>query len=568
MNRFRHWCCWLLSLLLVPATPAQNVFQDYWSKRFTARDVQVEPVGGLSERIKDGKLHLLLPNFLTLVLRNSPDIQLSRLDVYTAANQLTAAKLPFDPALNLSFQTLRSVFPLSYGGGSSGSFGSSGSLGSGGSFGGGQVTLPQTINALSQTSSINYQQLLPTGQTFQANFTGNRSSGDGYSYPSLFGDLNLSLTQPLLQGRRNLEALIPIRVAQSEIVITAKTSESNINATLAQAAVQYWDAVLARETIRVNQQALELARKSYEHDKKALDLGALSKLQILQSESQLAGRERDLVASQFQYQVALDGLRRLIGADLTEQMRSTDLVLDDDPSLLPEKTTILPFEDALKKALHDRPEVNAASMAVNVDDMNARLSRDQLLPRLDLGVQGGSSGPGFNQLSAGSTVGLVSAGPSPGLGTTLQQVLDFKFPSYGGSLTAVFPFRNSSAKAGLANALVQRAHDKYSQRQVQEQITLEVRQATHSLELADATIQAGLKARDLAKQNADAEQERYQLGDSTDFELLDSQTRLATFESSLVNAYVSYQEAYVQYQRATESLLSGFGMQVGLPAVQ
>jgi outer membrane protein TolC len=234
--------------------------------------------------------------------------------------------------------------------------------------------------------------------------------------------------------------------------------------------------------------------------------------------------------------------------------------------VLPDRTSILPFEQALEKALHDRAEVGAASAAIQVDNMNARLNRDQTLPRLDLGIQGGSSGPGFNQITAGSTVGVTTIAPSPGLGPTLQQVLDFRYPSYGGSLTAVFPFRNSTAQAGLANALVQRARDKYSQRQVQEQITLEVRQATHSIELADATIQTALKARDLSKRNADAEQERYELGDSTAFELLDSQTRLATFESALVSAYVSYQEAYVLYQRATQTLLSGYGMQLGLPS--
>ncbi len=556
MNRFRSLLWLLICLVAVPCAPSQEAVKNYLRNRFNARDVQVQEVGGLAEHVdaSDGKLHLRLADFLALVLRNSPDVQLSRLDVYTAANSLTSAQAPFDPQLNFSFQTFRSVSPVEYG--------------TSGTGGGGEVTLPETLNSLSQNSNINYSQLLPTGQTLQASFTGDRTSGDGFPYPSLYGNLNLSVTQPLLQGRRNLENLTPIRVAKSQIFITSKQSEAAINTTLAQAAQQYWDAILARENIRVNHQALELARKSYEHDKLALDLGALSKLQILQSESQLAGRERDSVGADYQYKVLLDGIRRLIGADLSEQMRNTGLVLDDDPSVLPEKSTILPFEQALAKALHDRAEVGAAATAIQVDEMNARMSRDQTLPRLDLGIQGGSSGPGFNQLSAGSTVGLTSFGPSPGLGPTLQQVLDFKYPSYGGSLTAVFPFRNSAAQASLANALVQRARDRYSQRQVQEEITLEVRQATHSIELADATIQAALKARDLSKRNADAEQERYQLGDSTAFELLDSQTRLATFESSLVTAYVNYQEAYVQYQRATQSLLSGFGMQLGLPSIQ
>jgi outer membrane protein len=538
-------------MLLATSVHAQGVLKSHWQNRFSARDVQVQEVGGLNEHIVDGKLHLRIQDFLALVLRNSPDIQLTRLDVYTPANQLISARSPFNPMLDLSFNTIRSVSPLSY------------SIS--GSPSGRQFTLPQTINSLSQTSAITYQQLLPTGQTFQTSFTGYRSSGDGYTFPSIFGVLNFQLTQPLLQNRTNLQNLTPIRIAKTEILISAKQSEANINTAMAQIAQQYWDAVLARASILVDRQSLDLARKSYDHDKQALDLGALSKLDILQSETQVAERDRDLVQAEYQYKVLLDGLRRLIGADLTQQMREADIVLDDDPAALPDKTAILPFEQALSKALASRPEAVAAAAALTVDDLSARASRDQLLPKLDLAAQGGSSGPGLNQLTVGGVVGLTSTAAPPGLGPTLQQVLDFKYPTYGASITATFPFHNSTAQAGLADALVSRARDRYRQRQTQEQITLDVRQAIHEIELADATIQAGITARDLARRNVDAEQQKYQLGTITAFELLDSQGRLASSESALVTAYVTYQKAYIDYQRSTETLLSSYGMVLALP---
>jgi outer membrane protein len=551
MNRLSFRLALLAILIFAAAAYPQNALRKYWQNRFDAQDMQIEQVEGLAQHIVDGKLHLRVRDFLALVLRNSPDIQLTKLDVYTPADQLTGARAPFDPTLNLSFNTVRSVSPLSY------------SIS--GSPSGGQFNLPQTINSLSQTSTLNYQQILPTGQTVQAGFTAYRSSGEGYSYPSLFGVLNFQVTQPLLQNRSNLQFLTPIRIAKTEILISAKQSEATINAAIGQIAQQYWDAVLERDTIRVDQQSLDLARQSYAHDKQALDLGALSKLDILQSETQVAERERDLVQAESQYKVLLDALRRLVGADMTRQMRETELVLDDDPAMLPDKDAILPFEQALTKALAARPEAAAAEAALDVDDLSARASRDQLRPKLDLAIQGGSSGPGFNQLSTGGVVGLSPTVPPPGLGTTLRQMLDFKYPTYGGSITATFPFHNRTAQASLADALVNRARDRYRQRQTQEQITLDVGQAIHSIELAEATIQAGVRARDLARRNVDAEQQKYQLGTITAFELLDSQGRLASSESALVGAYVNYQKAYIDYQRATETLLQGFGMILNLP---
>ena len=540
--------------LAVTAAHGQGLLKQYWQHRFGGQEMQVRDVQGLSAHIVDGKIHLVLKDFLSLVLQNSPDIQLTRLDVYTPADQYISAHSPFNPTLNLNFNAVRSVTPFS--------------SSIAGSATGGQFTLPETFNILSQSSTLSYQQLLPTGQTIAASFNATRSSGDSYPYPSLFGVLNFQITQPLLQNRTNLQYLTPIRVARTELLITAKQSEATISNAMAQYAQQYWDAILARENIRVDQQAMDLARKSYAHDKQALDLGALSKLDIFQSESQLAERERTLVQAQYQYTTLLDGLRRLIGADLTPEMRNTEIVLDDDPSTLPDKSTILPFEEALAQALKARPEAVAAAAAITVDDMNARASRDQLRPQLNLGLQGGSSGPGMNQLAPGSVLGTSGEGPQPGLGTTLQQMLSFTYPTYGFSLGAVFPFHNSTAQASLADALVSRARDRYRQRQTQEQITLDVRQAIHLIELANATIQAGIRARDLARQNVDAEQEKYQLGSITAFELLDSQSRLADSESALVGAYVNYQEAYISYERATQTLLTSFGMLVDLPKIR
>src|ERR1700750_2153421 len=102
-------------------TQASDVLSDYVKHRFSAERLEVREVQGLTQRITDGKLHLHIHDFIELVLKNSADIQMTRLDVYTAANQITNAKTPFDPALSLAYNTQRSVFPLIFGGG----FGSS-----------------------------------------------------------------------------------------------------------------------------------------------------------------------------------------------------------------------------------------------------------------------------------------------------------------------------------------------------------------------------------------------------------------------------------------------------------
>jgi outer membrane protein TolC len=575
MNNPRIALVALAMFAAVPLASASDPVLEYLGRRFSGKQIEVKDVQGISDRVVDGKLHLHLRDFLELVLKNSTDIHLTRLDVYTAANQITSAKAPFDPAVGLGFNALRSVSPLGYffnggsGGSQSGSTGSGGQLDNSGPSGSqslNQITLPQTINSLSQNSVANYTEILPTGQTITSGFSAYRSSGDSYPFPTIFGTLNFAITQSLLQNRSNIQYLAPLRIARTQLLITSKQSEATIADAVAAAARQYWEAILARDNIRVQQQTVDLARKSYEHDKQALDLGALAKLDIYQSETQVAERNLGLVQAQFQYKAALDGLRRFIGADLTPALRNTEIVLDDDPARASLKFTILPFEQALAKAMQLRPETEVAQQRLSIDNLNARAARDSLLPRLDLSLQGGATGPGLNQIGGGSVVGFPTT-PYPGLGATLKQVFAFNYPSYGFGLQFTFPFRNSAGRANLADALVSKARDQYQQRQVEQQIILDVRQAINSMELANASIDVATHARDLARQNANAEQQKYELGSITAFELLDSQSRLANTESALLGAYVAYQEAYISYQRATWTLLDGLGLIVETPKV-
>jgi outer membrane protein TolC len=66
----------------------------------------------------------------------------------------------------------------------------------------------------------------------------------------------------------------------------------------------------------------------------------------------------------------------------------------------------------------------------------------------------------------------------------------------------------------------------------------------------------------------EAEQQKYELGSITAFEVLDSQTRLSSAESALLNAHVGYQQAYINYQRSTAVLLDGLGMVIETPKVK
>ena len=210
----------------------------------------------------------------------------------------------------------------------------------------------------------------------------------------------------------------------------------------------------------------------------------------------------------------------------------------------------------MSQAMANRPELISAGKRIDIDELNERAAQNALMPRVDLSILGGASGLGGVPF-VGSTglLGVLPTTAAPsGLGESFGQIFSLKAPYYGLGVTVGIPFRSSLAKANLADALVNRTRDKYNIRQVQQQIILEVKTATNEFELARETVNAAIIARDLAKKNVNAEQQKYELGTITAFELLDAQTRLTQVENSVVTANVGYQKALVSYRRATWAL--------------
>jgi outer membrane protein len=519
----------------------------FMTERFRGANVQVRDVEGVQERVQANKLYLHVKDFIALVLKNNTEINLTRLDVLTAADAILSAKAPFDPNVTAGFNSTRQEQPQFS-----------------------QIGGAAQLNSLSQLHNLGYQQTLSTGQIVNFGFNANRfSSNSQFNVfnPNVFTGLNFAVTQPLLQGRRNLQFRTPLMIARTQLLIVSEQSEARIADLVANATQQYWDSIQARDNIKVQQQAYDLAQKSYERDKLALDLGALPALDIFQSQSQVAQRKVAVIQAQYFYRDALDVLRRLIGADVNPATRNIEIVLEDDPAAL--AVPVLAEDEAVAAALQKRPELSSIRRHQGINEMNARVARDSMLPRFDLSAIGGASGLGGNQIPVSGPLGTGSTTFIPGgLGDALHQLFAFQAPYYGFGINITIPVRSSSAQATLADALVSRARDQYTQRQLEQQIIQQVKLSTNQLNMSLAQIDASKTARDLAQKNVEAEQQKYELGGVTAFEVLDAQSRLASVEGSLLQAYVDYRKAVVSYERAVWTLLDGMGIIVETPKVK
>jgi len=496
---------------------------------------------GLQDHAANGKLVLSLDDTIRLALSNNTDIRLDRSQIEFAQNSLHRAYGPFDQLVTSSFADNRIKSPTIT-----------------------QIQGAPILNTLSQTTTFGYAKTFQTGTNFQSFFSASKlSTNSSLSTlnPSIATDLQFAVTQPLLRHFGLFPNRAPILIARRNLKQARASFQGEVNDIILRTVGNYWNVILARESLVVQRKSLEEAEKSYDHDKKALGLGALPPLDIYRSESQVASRRVGVIQAEYNLKQVEDQFRQIVGADLDPAVRVLDLDLTDQPEPLGD----LPNTDiatALARALANRPEFESVRQQLASDELSIRLAHNSLKPDLELSGFYAGNGVARHQFNTATPPQLIT---TTGLGDGLSQSFHFTYPAYGASLTLSLPVKNHSAEANLADTLVSRRRDQYQERRTNQSISLEVANAVHALEEAKLTMEAAKVAVNLAKENLHADERKYELGAEPVFFVLDAQTQLAQAELNLIQSQVSFQIAVAQLDHSTGDLLEHHHVEIVEP---
>ena len=335
---------------------------------------------GLQDHVVNGKLVLSLDDSIRLALSNNTDIHLDHSQIEYAENNLRRVYAPFDPLLTSSFSDQRAKSLSST-----------------------QLQGAPILNDLTQQTQIGYSQTFQTGTNFQGLFITDKSSTNSsfnLLNPSISTTLQFTLTQPLLRNRGLFPNRAPILIAQRNLKQAHASFLAEVNNVILQIVGNYWNVVLARENLSVQRKSLDEAQKSYEHDKKALSLGALPPLDIYRSESQVASRRVGLIQAEYSLKQAEDQFRQGIGADLDPATRVLDLEMTDRPEPVGDLANV-DIPTALTRAIANRPELEAVHQQIAVDELSIRLAHNGLKPDLELSGFYWGNGLTVNEPSGG-----------------------------------------------------------------------------------------------------------------------------------------------------------------------
>jgi outer membrane protein TolC len=185
-----------------------------------------------------------------------------------------------------------------------------------------------------------------------------------------------------------------------------------------------------------------------------------------------------------------------------------------------------------------------------------------MLPALDLVTTYGLSGLGGTQYERRGLGGSISRVVPGGYSSALTNIRRLDAPIWNVSLNLSYPIGTSPAEANFARARLQQTQTQAQLRQLELQVATEVTNAALSVQNAQKRVESASAARDLQAQRVEAEQSKFEVGMSTNFQVVQAQRDLRDAQNTELRALLDYQKSLVDFERAQETSLSHAGVTV------
>ena len=567
------------------------------------RPVEVPPArlsnsGRIRDLIRGGKLYLTAQNAIELALQNNIDIEVARYNRPAAEWQVERAQA--GGALAGVPSSSSQAFSVAAGQGVSGSQSAAGVSGGGGSGTGsgstnasisqvgpvtavldpafqatttfGHQTTPQQNTTQSLTQSLisktraftgTYQEgFLSGGQvtaTYKDNYLNENAPTDVLN-PSTAASLSVSAQQNLLRGFGVAVNARNITVAKINLNTTDLNFKTQVIGVVVSVLDNYYALVADYEDVRAKTTALSTAQQFYDNTRKQLEFGALTPLDVINAETQVVASRQNLDISQTGLQQQELQLKNLISrTGVADPLLASTPIVPLDRIEIPPSEDLPPLKDLVDQALKNRSDLAAERAALTTARISALGTRNGILPTLPVFATASQSGlagapkpvyiPQYHYTLAPNSYFVG------GTGTALGQVFRRNFPSEMAGVAITGPIGNNTAQADFGIDQIQLRQRQLTTRKDENQAQVDVLNAVIAIQQARAKYEAAVRSRILNEQLLSAEQQKYSLGASTPYLVVQQQRDLANANSTEIAALYDYSNARIALEQATGTTL-------------
>ncbi len=394
-----------------------------------------------------------------------------------------------------------------------------------------------SVEESEQSAVVGIRQAFPTGTTVEATAGHDRTTSD--RAPGLqSARAALSVTQSLLRGFGPEVNLVSVRQAELDTAASIYELRGFTEALVADTETAYWNYVLAGQEIAIFTQSLAVARRQRDEVELRIEVGILPEIEAAAARAEVASREQALIDARSLLEENRLRLLRLITpgprASLDLQVNATSR-----PALEPKPITDL--TDRLALAERSRPDLNEARLRLTRNRLQTIVTRNGVLPRLDLFIALGKTG--FSDSFSGA----------------FRELRSNTYDLAGGLRLSHF-LGNRAAEAQNLAARASRRQAAEAVENLQQLVQVDVRLAFNEVERTRQQISATYATRTLREQTLIAEKERFDVGTGTALQVAQAQRDLLASSIDEVKAGVNYRIALVRLYLAEGSLLDRRGI--------
>lgn len=297
-----------------------------------------------------------------------------------------------------------------------------------------------------------------------------------------------------------------------------------LNDTLLSVRSRFFDVLLAREMIGVQEEALRVLETELTNARSRRDVGSGSEFELLRAEVALANARPALIRARNAYITTQDQLRLALGAPVSDPGDKSDL--DVQGSLeVPQQE--IGLDEALRAARAQRPELLRQERIAQAAEQGVTAARSGYLPAV-------SAYAGHQWMNA-----PLTNAPEP------------RLDGWTAGVQANWAIFDGRATAGrVQQARSRAAQARYGTEERMLAVDVEVRQVHSSLvEARELLVSAG-KVVEQARESLRLAQARYRAGTATQLDVLTAQSQLTLARSNLAQAQHGHAVALASLRRA------------------
>jgi outer membrane protein len=221
--------------------------------------------------------------------------------------------------------------------------------------------LPRVV--LSGGVNSTAEELVNRGFTLQANQT--------------TWDSSVVVRQTLYAGGALVNSISAATLEQQAVLYDFQSSLDQVTFLVTQ---RYYDVLLNRALVEVQQQSIKLLSQGLEKQKRYLEVGKVNKFNVMRAEVELANAKPKLIRAQNQYRTAMLDLARLIS--LSSLGPGQDIPQFNVVGELQHQPYVFSLDQALAAAREHRPEIKSADARVQVAQKRIRVAAAGYQPQI------------------------------------------------------------------------------------------------------------------------------------------------------------------------------------------